>query len=101
MLPFEESEKDAITIYENQDLRVTVERSFTDQGNLRERMTVKNLRTNDLFLKKGEFEIQQRYGLHRFVITAGEELSLGTSIYCLCKLDEMPGRKQDNFLSAL
>lgn len=44
-------------IYENEALRITVERSFADNGYYNEKYTFKNLRETDLFLEQGSLGI--------------------------------------------
>ena len=45
------------SVYENGDIRVTVVRTFDEDGYLDERYTLKNLREADLFLEQGDFGI--------------------------------------------
>ena len=44
-------------VYEDEDFRITVERSFDESGFLNERYTVKNLRDADMFLEQGDIGI--------------------------------------------
>ena len=57
LVSFSESECESCSVYEDQNIRVTVERSFADNGNFKERYTLKNLRVTDLFLEHGEMGI--------------------------------------------
>lgn len=59
-LPLAETSADdnkSVSIYENDAIRVTVSRSFDENGYLNERYTLKNLREADLFLEQGDFGI--------------------------------------------
>lgn len=58
LIEFCESEIDSTSVYQNSDIKVTVERFFTENGYFNERYTLKNLRQNDLFLEVGDFEIE-------------------------------------------
>ena len=58
LVSFEETEANSQGIYENQDIRVIVSRSFSKNGNLCERYVVKNLRDDELFLEHGALGIE-------------------------------------------
>lgn len=55
---FTTDENKACSIYSNASLKVMVDRFFDNDGNLHERFTLKNLRTDDLFLSEGDIAIE-------------------------------------------
>ena len=54
---FEETDDFATSVYENDTLRVSVNRFFANNGNYTERYTVKNLSKSDYFLEHGNLGI--------------------------------------------
>ncbi len=54
---FTESDTSSTAVYSNGMLRITVRRSFKDNGNFRERYIIKNIRDTDVFLDEDNFGI--------------------------------------------
>ena len=58
LVSFNETENASESVYEDDILRVSVTRSFADNGNFCERYVLKNLREDELFLEHGAFGIE-------------------------------------------
>lgn len=58
LISFIENEEESCSVYENNNIKVTVKRFFCENGNYCERYILKNLRSTDLFLEHGELGIK-------------------------------------------
>lgn len=57
LVSFSKTENKIISVYENSDISITVERKFLQNGNLNEKYIIKNLKSEDMFLEKGDIQI--------------------------------------------
>ena len=58
LVSFRESENEAVAVYSNLALEITVTRSFNEVGNLCEKYAIKNLRNSDYYSGYGNFAIE-------------------------------------------
>lgn len=58
LMSFKLTEDEAVSVYSNMAIEVTVRRTFNEKGNLCEKFTVKNLREFDYYSEYGNFAIE-------------------------------------------